>query len=101
MPLSKENPSITWDIQYCDLPAVLRRCKKCGKKSEYGCSGEFRVNAQQQALDIWLIYKCVHCNTTWNSTIFSRISPQKLGADLLEGFSCNDKNLAMQYATDC
>lgn len=97
---SKEDIPVIWDIQYCDLPAVIRYCKKCGKKSEYICSGEFRVNAQQKALDICLIYKCAHCNTTWNSAIYSRVSPQKLGINLLEQFHCNDKNLAMQYAMD-
>lgn len=96
----KENALIIWDIQYSGPPTVLRYCKKCRKKSEYICSGEFRVNAQQKALDIWLIYKCTHCNTTWNSTIYSRVSPQKLGTDLLERFSCNEKDLAMQYAMD-
>lgn len=101
----KENTSIehspfTWDVQRCNLPAVLRYCKKCKKKSEYICSGEFRVNAQKKALDIWLIYKCVHCNTTWNSTIYSRVSAQKLGAALLEKFHSNDKNLAAKYAMD-
>lgn len=96
----KEDTPITWNIQYCDLPTVLRYCKKCGKKSAFICSGEFRVNAQQKALDIWLIYKCIHCNTTWNSPIYSRVSPQKLGAALLEQFHSNDKNLATQYAMD-
>lgn len=98
MPLSKEDTPITWDIQFRNLPTVLRYCKKCGKKSEYICAREFRVNAQQKALDIWLIYKCAHCNTTWNSTIYSRVSPQKLGAALLEQFHSNDKNLVTQYA---
>ena len=100
MPSSKEIIPVTWEIQYCEPPAVLRYCKKCGKKSEYICSGEFRVNAQQKTLDIWLIYKCTHCNTTWNSTIYFHVSPQKLGTSLLEQFYCNDKNLAMQYAMD-
>lgn len=97
---NKGNTLVTWEIQYCDLPTVIRYCKKCGKKSEYICSGEFRINAQQKSLDIWLIYKCAHCNTTWNSTIYSRVSPQKLGAALLDQFYSNDKNLATQYAMD-
>ena len=88
--IAEEN-HVIWEIEYCAPPAVLRYCKKCGKKEEYLCSGEFRVNAQQKNLDIWLIYKCIHCNTTWNSAIYSRVSPQKLGADLLE---------AIQYAMD-
>ena len=100
MLLSEEVSPIIWNIQYCAPPTVLRYCKKCGRKSEYICSGEFRVNAQQKSLDIWLIYKCTHCNTTWNNTIYSRISPQQLGAALLERFHSNDEILAMQYAMD-
>lgn len=91
-------PPIIWNIEYSAPPTVLRYCKKCGKKSEYVCSGEFRINAQQRALDIWLIYKCIQCNTTWNSTIYSRVSPQSLGVTLLERFHSNDEILAMQYA---
>lgn len=94
----KHPPPIIWNIEYSAPPTVLRYCKKCGKKSEYVCSGEFRINAQQRALDIWLIYKCIQCNTTWNSTIYSRVSPQSLGVTLLERFHSNDEILAMQYA---
>ena len=97
--IAEEN-HVIWKKEYCAPPAVLRYCKKCGKKEEYLCSGEFRVNAQQKNLDIWLIYKCNHCNTTWNSAIYSRVSPQKLGADLLERFYKNDESLAIQYAMD-
>lgn len=95
---SEEVSPIIWDIQYCTPPIVLRYCKKCGRKGMYICSGEFRINAQQKSLDVWLIYKCTHCNTTWNNTIYSRVSPQQLGAALLERFHRNDKVLAMQYA---
>lgn len=95
---SNEASPIIWNIEYSAPPTVLRYCKKCGKKSEYVCSGEFRINAQQRALDIWLIYKCIQCNTTWNSTIYSRVSPQSLGVTLLERFHSNDEILALQYA---
>lgn len=100
MPLDNDTHSVIWNITYDSLPTVLRYCKKCGKKAEYICSGEFRINAQQKNLDIWLIYKCINCNTTWNSTIYSRISPQKLDASLLERFHKNDELLAVQYAMD-
>ncbi|MED1874141.1 DUF1062 domain-containing protein [Brevibacillus borstelensis] len=46
------------DIQYLSPPPAIKYCKKCGKKTEYVCSGLFRVNAQCKYLDIWLIYKC-------------------------------------------
>lgn len=100
MLLQEETPLVIWRIRYCAPPAALRYCKKCKKKSEFICSGEFRINAQQKELDIRLIYKCARCNATWNSTIFSRVSPQKLEAGLLERFLCNDKDLAMRYAMD-
>ena len=100
--IAEEN-HVIWKIEYCAPPAVLRYCKKCGKKEEYLCSGEFRVNAQQKNLDIWLIYKCNHCNTTWNSAIYSRVSPQKLGADLLERFYKNDESwqYSMRWIFHC
>lgn len=89
---------VTWDIQYDTSPTAVRYCKKCKQKTEYISSGEFRVNAQQKNLDIWLIYKCTNCNTTWNNTIYSRVSPQQLDSSLLERFHSNDEILALQYA---
>lgn len=90
---------VIWDVR-CSSPKVMRHCKKCGGKTEYVSSGQFRINAQRKSLDIWLIYKCERCNTTWNNTIYTRISPQQVGTALLERFHSNDENLAMQYAMD-
>lgn len=91
---------ITWEVQYLSPPLVVRYCKKCGKKTEYICSGLFRVNAQRKYLDIWLIYKCTICDTTWNATVYSRINPQSLRPGRLEQFHMNDSNLVEQYAMD-
>jgi len=67
---------INLDIQYISTPPAIKHCKKCGRKTEYVCSGLFRVNAQRKYLDIWLIYKCSDCDCTWNMTIYSRINPK-------------------------
>ncbi|MEM1484469.1 DUF1062 domain-containing protein [Oscillospiraceae bacterium PP1C4] len=91
---------IIWEVQYLSPPPVVRYCKKCGKKSEYICSGLFRVNAQRKYLDIWLIYKCADCDTTWNATIHSRINPQSLSPERLEQYHKNDSELAKQHAMD-
>lgn len=91
---------IIWKIEPLGLPLALRHCKKCGKTSEFSCSGQFRVNAQRKYLDIWLIYKCAKCDTTWNAAVYSRVSPQALNANLLEGFYSNEEGLARQYAMD-
>lgn len=89
---------IVWDVQYLSLLPVLRYCKKCGKKSVFICSGQFRINAQRRCLDIWLIYKCLSCDTTWNATIYSRVSPQSLPTDLLDDFYKSNEELVEHYA---
>lgn len=91
---------IIWSVQPQSAPAVLRYCKKCGRKTEFFCSGQFRVNAQRRRLDVWLIYKCASCSTTWNLEIYSRVSPQSLPKELLDGFHRNSEALAARYAAD-
>ncbi|SKC89295.1 DUF1062 domain-containing protein [Maledivibacter halophilus] len=91
---------ITWDIQYLSPPPAIKYCKKCGKKTEYLCSGLFRINAQRKYLDIWLIYKCLDCDSTWNMTIYSRINPKNVAPKILDGFYSNNGELAKRYAMD-
>lgn len=87
-----------WEVHPITLPPAVKYCKKCGKKMEFTCSEQFRINAQRRYLDIWLIYKCSNCDTTWNATVYSRISPQALNTELLDRFYKNDQALAKQYA---
>ncbi len=89
---------IVWEVEYLSVPPVFRYCKKCREKKTFICSGQFRVNAQRKSLDIWLIYKCLSCDTTWNATLYSRISPQSLKPELLEAFHRNDETLVKQFA---
>lgn len=91
---------ITWDVQYLSFPAVSKHCKKCGKKSQFLCLEKFRVNAQRRALDVWLIYNCSDCNTTWNAKVYSHISPQSINPEQLEGFHKNRQSLVEEYAMD-
>ena len=91
---------IIWEVQSLSLLPVLKYCKKCGRKNLFTCSRQFRVNAQRRYLDIWLIYKCCDCNTTWNATVYSRISPQSIKPQLLDGFYKNDNELVEKYAMD-
>lgn len=91
---------IIWEVQSLSLLPALKYCKKCGRKNLFTCSRQFRVNAQRRYLDIWLIYKCCDCNTTWNATVYSRISPQSIKPQLLDGFYKNDNELVEKYAMD-
>lgn len=89
---------IVWEIECLSSPPIFKYCKKCGEKKAFICSGQFRVNAQRKSLDVWLIYKCSSCDTTWNATLYSRISPQSLKSELLEAFYKNDEMLVEQFA---
>ncbi|GGI12857.1 DUF1062 domain-containing protein [Gottfriedia solisilvae] len=95
-----EKNIITWSIQPKCTPLVLRNCNKCGKKKEFYCSELFRMNANKQKVDVWLIYKCNQCDTTWNLTIFSRINPVDIDKSLFDKMSRNDKETAWKYAFD-
>lgn len=91
---------VVWRVRCLAPPPALRYCKKCGHKSSFLCSDQFRVNAQQRNLDVWLIYKCSVCNTTWNAGIYSRVSPNAIPREQLDRFFQNETDLARQYAMD-
>lgn len=91
---------VVWSLQCSALPAARKYCKKCGAKTLFFCSEQFRVNAQRKYLDVWLIYRCSSCDTTWNATILTRVAPQSLPPALLEGFHSNDRRFVTQFAMD-
>lgn len=92
--------TIAWEVKLTAPPKTMRYCKKCGAKTEHVSSGAFRVNAQRKNLDVWLIYRCARCKTTWNLTIFSRVNSGSIGQELLGRFLANDPALALRYAAD-
>lgn len=95
-----ENTPLTWKIKTEGLPVVIRNCPKCGNNAKYANSGKFRVNANKRNLDIWLIYYCEKCKSTYNLTIYERIAPQELSNSLLERFMNNDPTLSKEYGFD-
>ena len=42
---------------------VIHRCGGCGKKMPFVSTRRFRVNANKNKLDVWLIYQCRRCRT--------------------------------------
>ena len=75
-----------------------KHCSKCGKNSRFVCSGKFRVNANGKRVDVWLIYRCERCKTTWNKEIFSGVKPSRIDRELYQAFLDNDWETAMRYA---
>lgn len=79
-------------------PRVVKDCPKCRERRRFVSSDKFRINAQQRHLDVWLIYKCEKCATTWNSRILRRVEPALIRPNLYRGFLENDRETAWQYA---
>ena len=79
---------------------VVHKCGPCGKKMTFISTRRFRVNANKNKLDVWLIYQCKKCKHTLNIPIYERVSPQKIPKELYEGFLANDEELALRYAAD-
>ena len=98
--LSDKYNENTWLIIPAHTPVVVRHCSKCNKKMDFYCSEKFRVNGNHAKLDIWLIYKCSKCETTWKLTIKKGVKPRDLPAELLDRFFNNDAELAWKYAFD-
>ena len=89
-----------WLIVPDQLPAVIRRCPKCKRKTEFQNSGKFRVNANGKLLDVWLIYRCSHCDTSWNMTIIERANPENIDKEEYRGFLSNSPQLAASYGSN-
>ena len=92
---------VLWRVFCESAPSIVKYCKKCGGESVFSSSGLFRMNAQGRRLDVWLIYNCEKCKTSWNSTVFSRVSPEKLGQKMLQQLESNSPALALKIGTDC
>lgn len=87
-----------WELIPESLPKVKRICSKCNEKSHYINSGKFRVNANKNNIDVWIIYKCDKCKSTWNMTIHERVKSHEIKRSEYEKFLVNDENLIKEYA---
>jgi hypothetical protein len=87
-----------WILIPQSLPEVIKNCPKCNEKMHFINSEKFRVNANKNNLDIWLIFHCEKCKSTWNMTIYDRINPFDIKKEEYEKFLANDRNLVKQYA---
>ena len=92
-----KNSAIQQEVEKANGIRVFHRCGGCGKKQEFLNSSKFRVNANGNNVDVWLIYRCKKCKHSWNLTIYERIKPGKIPAELFEAFQTNDTETAAAY----
>ncbi len=56
------------------------------------------MNFQKKNIDVWLIYRCTECDSTFNRPLLSRSKPERVKKDLFAKFSENDEAMAWEYA---
>ena len=89
-----------WELVPTTIPAVRKKCPKCGEKTDYISTGKFRINANKNSIDVWLIYQCEKCKTSWNMDIYDRVKAGSLDNKEYKRFSENEEELAKEYGFD-
>lgn len=79
---------------------ILRNCSGCGCKTAFHNTNCFRVNANGNKIDVWLIYQCRKCKHTNNLTVYERCRPEAVLQEEYDGFLSNSSHLALEYGTD-
>lgn len=91
---------IEYEILPNDSYQIIRNCPKCGCKTSFFNKNNFRVNANGNLIDVWLIYQCEKCKHTYNLSIYERVKPGSIGASEYQSFLSNDTRSAKKYGTD-
>ncbi|MGN0143880.1 MAG: DUF1062 domain-containing protein [Clostridium sp.] len=78
---------------------IIKNCPKCGCKTNYINTNKFRVNANGNMLDVWLIYQCEKCKHTYNVSIYEREKTSVIDKSEYQKFLSNDLELAFHYGT--
>lgn len=91
---------VTWTVTPVGYQRIAKRCPSCKIKRDFTPSGAFRVNSQKKVLDVWSIYKCSHCDYTWNLSLFSRLPVSKIDRQLHYRLMINDAATVQHFACD-
>ncbi|TPJ56563.1 DUF1062 domain-containing protein [Mesorhizobium sp. B2-7-1] len=92
--------SVRWTIAPAIAPRPLINCNRCGGVKPYRCGEKFRVNANGKRIDVWLIYRCVDCDNSWNRTILERCNRHDIEPALLAALESNDPAFVRRHAFD-
>lgn len=76
---------------------VIRNCPKCGRKTHFKNTRKFRVNANGNKLDVWLIYQCEECKHTLNISIYERRKVSSIPKEEYQCFLNNDEQFAEMH----
>jgi len=88
---------IKYEIVLKDSFLILWSCPRCGRRTHFKNTKKFRVNANGNKLDIWLIYQCEQCKHSLNLAIYERQKISSIPKEEYQRFLDNDDQLAEMY----
>lgn len=88
---------IEYEITLKDSFWIIKSCPKCGRKTHYRNTKKFRVNANGNKLDVWLIYQCAECKHTLNLAVYERKKVSSIPKEEYQRFLDNEEQLAEMY----
>ena len=77
---------------------IERHCARCGRITPFASTDKFRLNANGNRIDAWLIYACRDCGNRWNRTLFERRPVRTLPQTTIEALQHNDAELVRSFA---
>ena len=89
---------VVWRVLPLTPPRILRHCRRCDAVRPFAPTEKFRMNAQQTSIDVWLLYACCECGSTWKREVVARRSPREIGAERYRCFQDNDPETARECA---
>lgn len=92
--------SVRWTITPLHAPRPWLHCSHCGTQKPFRSSDNIRVNANGKRLDIWLIYRCITCDNSWNRPIIERKPINAIDPTQLQRLMSNDRGTARHLAFD-
>lgn len=92
--------TIEYRIKPTQALKIIRNCSGCGRKAFFVSTGQFRVNANGNLVDIWLVYQCEKCRHTYNLTIYERTKANKIAKEQYLAYLRNDAELALKCGTN-
>jgi len=91
---------VHWTIMARTAPQPWLPCRRCGEARRFRSSARIRVNTNGKRVDAWLIYKCTHCDDTWNRPVLERRPVQTIDREFLMSLEASDVDLVRRLAFD-
>jgi hypothetical protein len=97
---SQPHTVLPWVVRRTRLPLLSLWCVGCRSESATAGEGRFRVNANRNLLDVWLLVRCVSCDRTSKLTVHERASARSFNPVELDGYHANDPELVASRLLD-